>query len=198
MVRNFCCTTVPPFNPMRLASNYRDGFGDPHARLVELMDPIIQSGCFEPRIFHAPDTQSENVGLTAKGYLEYVMDIPPGSFILAYLHHATALENPNNSDAPPVQSTFRMQITDVARNYKFFQKPMPEAFFLNDAPSNNTLGPYANGGILYELNPSPRPLTAPYPVAPPGKFMVEFWNLLSTPNALVQMTFLVAIPAKAR
>ena len=192
---SFCCTPVPAFNPLRLASNYREGFGDPHARLAELTDPILQSGCFEPRVFHAPDESAENAGATvAAPYIEFVMDIPGGSFILAYLHHSTGLANANSAGNPPVQSTFRMQITDVERNYKFFQKPMPEAFFLNDAPSNNTDGPYAGGGLLYELNPSPRLLTAPYPVAPLGKYKVEFWNVTAGNNALMQMSFLVAVP----
>src|SRR5208337_1775361 len=117
-LRSFCCTPVPPVNPLRLASNYREGFGDAHARLAELTEPILLSGCFEPRIFHAPDLPSETAGMTvAAPYMEFVLDIPGGSFILAYLHHSTGLANPNNAGDPPVQSTFRLQITDVERNY---------------------------------------------------------------------------------
>jgi hypothetical protein len=198
-MRSFCCTSVPPINPLYLASNFRDGFGEAHARLAELLDPIWMSGCFEPRIFHAPDTQSENVGATAASpYIQYVLDIPVGSFILAYLHHAASQVNPNVATCPPVPSSFRVQITDVARSYRFFEKPVPEAFFLNDAPSMNPSGPFfgSSSGFLYELNPSPRLLTAPYPVAPPsGKFKVEFWNSLNAANTLMQLSFLVAVPA---
>lgn len=199
----FRASVVPPFNPLRLASNYRDGFGDAHARLSELLDPIIQSGCFEPRIFHAPATADENQGVTAADpYLEYVLELPAGSFIEGFLHHSTGAVNPNTGTCPPVPSTFRMQLTDIEADYKFFEKPIPEAWFLNDAPTNNPQGPYATSpsGLLYEINPSPRLLTAPYPVAPSRsgalsrKFRVEFSNIINSTNSLIQMTFLVAVP----
>lgn len=201
-MKTFCCTSVPSINPLRLAADFRDCWGDAHARLVELTDPIILSGCFEPRIYHAPDLATENFGISpAQDYIQYMLDIPAGSFILGFLHHATGLTNSNVATCPPTMSTFRMQITDVARNYQLFQKPIPEAWFLNDSPSMNPSGPYAasSTGNLYELNPSPRLLCAPYPVAPPGKIKVEFWNSLQSAgqNTLVQMTFLVAVPAGA-
>jgi len=43
-------------------------------------------------------------------------------------------------------------------------------------------------------NPSPRLLPAPYPVAAPGIFKLEFWNMLTTQNTGVRLTLLVAEP----
>jgi hypothetical protein len=193
------CTfpTQPPFNPLRLASNYRDHFGDPNALLTEMTDAIIKSGCYVPRIFHAPDTADENIGLTPNGYLEYALALPPGSFILAYLHSFCSGASANTTD-PPVTSGFRCQITDVVPDYKFFEKPVPEAYFLNDIPSANPQSPLS-ATFLSVQNPTPRLLMAPYPVVPPGIFRVEFWNILqvagvAAANNLVRLSFLVAIP----
>jgi hypothetical protein len=194
------CTfpAIPPFNPLRLASNYRDYFGDANALLTELTDQIIASGCYVPKIFHAPETFLENEGVTPNGYLAYTLVIPPGSFILAYMHAFTSAASVNATD-PPVQPGFRMQITDVLPNHKFFGKPLPETFFLNDIPSANPQSPNIPTFLSVQNN-TPRLLTAPYPVVPPGVFKVEFWNILTNSsgvgiqNNLVRMSFLVAIP----
>jgi hypothetical protein len=97
-----------------------------------------------------------------------------------------------NATDPPVRSGFRFQITDVARQFRFFEKPVPETWLLNDAPSSNPQSPLGAG--LYVLNPAPRLLTAPYPVTPPGIFKVEFWNTLDVTNTLVRLSLLVAVP----
>jgi hypothetical protein len=194
------CTfpALPPFNPLRLASNYRDGYGDSHALLTELTDAVIASGCYVPRIFHAPDTSVDNEILQTNRFLEYALALPIGSFILAYLHGYTAAPSANVTD-PPAASGFRVQITDIKPNYKFFGKPVPEAFFLNDIPSanpNSVLSP----NLLSVQNQSARLLTAPYPVTAPGIFKIEFWNILTTGNVSatlnpnVRLSFLVAIP----
>lgn len=186
-----CFPTDVPFSPLRLASNYRDYFGDAHAVLTELIDPILEAACYVPRIFHAPDTATENQGVAANGYLEYALALPPGAFVLGYLHTFTSLGSLNATD-PPVQSSFKFQITDIERRYRLFEKPVPEAWLLNDAPSSNPQAIFSAG--LYVLNPSPRLLTAPYPVAPPGMFKVEFWNTLPSVNTGVRLSLLVAIP----
>lgn len=186
-----CFPTNPPISPLRLASNYRDYFGDAHACLTALIDPIIDAACYVPRVFHAPDTGTENAGVAGNDYLEYVLAIPAGSFILAYLHGFTSLASLDGVN-PPVQSGFRFQITDVERGYRWFEKPVPEAFLLNDAPSSNPQSVLGAG--LYTLNPSPRLLTAPYPVAPPGVFKVEFWNTLAVLNKNIRLSLLVAVP----
>lgn len=186
-----CFPTRVPFSPLRLASNYRDYYGDPHAKLTELIDPFLEAACYVPRIYHAPDTETETVGLDANGYLEYVLAIPAGSFLLGFLHTFTGLANPGNASNPPVGSSFRFQLTDVERSYRFFDKPIPEAFLLNDIPSFNPEGLTAP---IYVLNPSPRLLPAPYPVAPPGVFKVEFWNVLNSHNPDVRLSLVAAVP----
>jgi hypothetical protein len=187
-----CFPTQPPFNPLRLSSNYRDYFGDSHAKLTALTDQICNAGCYIPRIFHAPDTSAENAGVPANGYIEYALSLPAGSFIIAFMHAFTSQGSLNTTD-PPVQSGFRCQITDVKAQYKFFNKPVPEAYFLNDVPSSNASSPF-NVDDLYVLNETPRLLPGPYPVVPPGMFKVEFWNLLASTNNLIRLSFLVAVP----
>lgn len=188
---------LPPFNPLRLASNYRDHFGDAHALFTELTDPIIKSGCYVPRIFHAPDTEDENAGVAPNGYLEYALAVPAGSFILGFLHAFTSGASADQND-PPVTSGFRAQITDLKQDYAWFGKPVPEAYFLNDSPTANPSG-NLNQDSLVVPNPSVRLLPAPYPVTPPGIFRVEFWNILqvagvAATNNLVRLSFLVAVP----
>ena len=186
-----CFPTQVPISPLRLHSAYRDYFGDPDSKLTALIDPILDAACYVPRIFHAPDTETEDAGLAAKQYLEYALALPAGSFIVGYLHAFTSRASLNATD-PPVRSGFRFNITDVGRQYRFFEKPVPETWLLNDAPSRNPQSPLAAG--LYVLNPAPRLLTAPYPVTPPGIFKVEFWNTLSVTNKLVRLSLLVAVP----
>jgi hypothetical protein len=186
-----CFPTRPPINPLRLSSNYRDYYGDAHARLTELTDPILGAGCYVPRIVHAPDTPSELAGIPANGFLDYGLTLPVGSWILGFLHTYTSQASANATD-PPVGSSFRLQITDVEREYKFFRAPVPEAYLLNDFPSSNPQA--VTSGLLTVLNPSVRLLPSPYPVAPPGLFKLEFWNMLATVNTGIRLSLFVAEP----
>lgn len=186
--------TVPEtvlMNPLLMMSNVREYWQDAHSRLIGFSDAIVKAECYEPRIFHAPSTDFELIGLEPNGFLEYVLPLPTGSWILGWLHATSGL--PLEADFPPAGSTFSMQLTDVARGFKFFQKPVADAYFLNDQvqPSNSTFG-----NKPYVQNPSPKLLSSPYPVAPPGEFKFEFWNQLGgdTNNTLVQMSLLVAVP----
>jgi hypothetical protein len=190
-----CFPTNVPINPLRLASNYRDYFGDAHAMLTELTDPILGLACYVPRIIHAPDSASENAGVPAGGFLEYALSITPGAFILGFLHTFTSLASLDGTDAP-VRSGFKFQITDVARQFQFFGKPIPEAWLLNDQPGVNPQE-LTNPSTLRVLNPSPRLLAAPYPVAPPGMFKIDFWNSLNQANTLIRLSLLVAVPNPA-
>lgn len=198
MLRGMCVPSTPLISPLRLAPDYRDYFGAAHEHLVESIESIVNSDCYRWRIFHTPDSTTENAGVAGNGYLEYALELPPGSLILGFLHSNTPAPNPTTATDPPVASGFRVQITDVQRNYRFFQKPVPEAYFLNDVPTTNPLGPY-DAANLYCLNPSVRLLVAPYPVAPPAQFKIEFWNILTddgTPvtNKLMELDFVVAEP----
>jgi hypothetical protein len=193
MLRGMCVPSVPPIAPLRLAPDYRDYPGRAHERLCEIVDRIANADCFRPRIFHAPDSSTENAGIAANGYLEYVLELPPGSILLGFLRSNTPVQNPNTSTDPPVSSGYKVQITDVERGFKFFQIPVPEAYFLNDIPSTNPLGPFA-GENLYVQSGCVRLLCAPYPVAPPGQFKVQFYNLLDSVNKLVSLDFVIVEP----
>ena len=188
-----CFPTRPPLNPLRMASNYRDYWGCADACLTELTDPLLNAACYVPRIYHAPDTEQENAGVAALDYTEYALALPAGSFIVGYMHVYTSLMNAGNALDPPVRSSFRFQITDVQKQYRFFEKPVPEAWLLNDSPSSNLQTPFGAAG-LFVLNPSPRLLTALYPVTPPGVFKVEFWNVLGERNKGIRLSLLVAVP----
>lgn len=198
--------TVVPIKPLRLREDYRDYYGDAHACLAEMYDRLQDAGCYEPRVFHAPDTATENAGLPVDGYLEYMLALPPGAFIVGFLHGCPGLAQPF-SDSSPAVTSFTVQITDVERDYKLFGKPVPETFLFPDHPSPgaNQFSFAPNSGPPIQLN-VPRLLTAPYPVAPPGVFRIEFWNqapagafnadepLVRLPNPFVRLSLAVAVP----
>jgi hypothetical protein len=183
-----CVTTKPAIAPLRLTSDFRDYPGRQHEKFCELVDPIIELACFQPRIFHAPATNEEAVGAPANGFLEYVLELPAGGFLLGFLH--TTL-----SGLDGIDPGFRLQITDVARNYRLFGKPASEKWFLNDILSTD-----GGAGLALDwvLNPAPRLLPAPYPIAPPGQFKLEFWNTLASTNKGLQMSFIVACPPEGQ
>jgi hypothetical protein len=200
MIKGLCVPTNPAISPLRFAPDYRDFFGRAHEHLSYGIDPIVNADCFRPRIYHCPSFEQEitggvagQSGVAAGGTVVFELGLPAGSLILGFLRTNTPVPNPNTATAPPVASGWRIQITDVARNFKFFEQPVPEAYFLNDAPSSDPNGPFA-GNNLYVLLPSIRLLSAPYPVAPPGQFKVEFYNLLASVNKLVSLDVFVVEP----
>lgn len=96
---------------------------------------------------------------------------------------------------PPNQSGFTCQITDQAIDHKWFSRPAEEGWFIND----NMFGtgqtpPYPNNNSAFTFPSFPRLLPVPYPVVPPGQFVVEFWNSVDDQNTDAQMTFLVMVP----
>jgi len=186
-----CFPTQVPIAPLRLHSAYRDYWGDADAKLTELIDPFLDAACYVPRIYHAPDTQTENDGIAGNAYNEYALAVPIGSFLLGFLHSFTGRGSLDDAN-PPVRQSFRFNITDMGRQYKLFEKPVPETWMLNDAPSSNPVANFTAG--LYVLNPAVRLLAVPYPVTPPGIFKVEFWNSLSTLNKLIRLSLVVAVP----
>ena len=186
-----CVTTTPAIAPLRLQSDYRDYFGRQHEKLVELIDPILAPACFQPQHFHAPSSDEEIAGVAALGYLEYIAELPAGSFILGFEHTTVSFQN---TDAGTAFSGYKCQITDIERNYLLFDKPVSEAFFLNDQLSAD----HAGFLDLRVLNPAARLLTAPYPVAPSGQFRFEFWDISGAANTGLQLTVIVAVPPGGR
>lgn len=197
-MRGVCVPLKTLLNPLKMAPAYRDFWGDLNSRYVELTDRICDAECYIPRVYHAPDNVTELAGVAGNGYLEFILPIPAGSFVLGFLHTTTGALGPGATAAgsPPAGSSFSCQITDVRRKFRFFQKPVPETYFLNDATTPNDFGVFA-GGFPYVACPSPRLLPAPYPISAPGELMIEFWNTLTTANVLVQLSLLVAVPANA-
>lgn len=192
-----CCPTLTE-NLMRLSPIFRDYWGEQVARFVERTDVFCKAGCFVPRFYHAPSSDDQFVGVAARGYIPYVLALPIGSYVLGFLHTTSSAPGaPGFAPAPPNPSGFTCQITDLSVNHKWFTRPMPEAWFINDffAPGgNNTYPPYPLNTQGYTWPNFPRLLAVPYPIVPPGRLKVEFWNSLASVNTDVQMTFLVMVP----
>jgi hypothetical protein len=156
-------TSISPF---RLHQQYRDFWGEPQPYAIAEIDSILESGCYRPRWYHAPDTIKEAVGIAPNGYLQYVLSIPAGSFILGWSHLSF--------------NAMVVQITDVRLEHKFFSQPVPEWYFAQPGLGTDT------------LTKQLRALVKPYPVVPPGQFMVEFWNQSAVQNTRAQITLFVA------
>lgn len=153
-------------NPFRLDQQYRDFWSSYDSFAASEIDAILNSGCYAPRLYHAPRNADELITGPA-GYLKYSLVITPGSWILGYRHLATTgfMANP----------TFLVMITDVALNHKWYSTPLPEKFL--DANGAN----------------EPSLLVKPYPVVDPGTFFIEFWQNNATTNRC-QITLVVAEP----
>jgi hypothetical protein len=185
-----------PISPYRLNREYRDFWGEPQSAHVKDFDKILESGCYRPRFFHAPDTVSELAGLPADGYLQYVLAITPGSFILGFRHKFNGQNwSPNNYVVAPgsgyfLLNPFLVQITDVRLDHRLFSQPVPDAYFIGFGA-----GVSGVGGPM-------RSMVKPYPVVPPGHFLVEFWNQFPPAPAVppypnnfqIQLTLVVAEP----
>jgi len=200
MMSNICVPKQTE-NLLRLSPLFRDYFEESQARFTERLDGFAQLGCFVPRFFHAPDSEAQFQGVAANDYLEYLLTLPVGSFIIGYLHTTSSAPNSAGpatfpvANVPPNPSGFSCQITDLAIDHKWFSSPVPEAFFINDnllGPSTNP--PYPGNTNGYTFPSFPRLLPVPYPVVGPGQFRVEFWNSLDAVNTDVQLTFLVMVP----
>jgi hypothetical protein len=188
------CVPSQTDNPLRLSPLFRDYWGEQMAAFTRRTDLFARAGCYVPRFFHAPDSETQFKGLAAGGYLTYLLSLPIGSFILGYLHTTSSAPNSNGGGVPPNASGFTCQITDLALDHKWFSRPAEEAYFVNDDFTTTAGPPYTASTHGVTFPSTPRLLTQPYPVVPPGQFVVEFWNALSSLNTDVQMTFLVMVP----
>jgi hypothetical protein len=188
------CVPTQTENLLRLSPLYHDYFGEQQAAFTKMLDGFCDLGCYVPRFFHTPDAGSQFLGVPANGFKTYLMALPVGSFILGYLH-TTSQSDP--IQAPPIQSGFTCQITDLSINHKWFTKPVPEAYFVNDAFAAASTGgqpPYPDNTFGFTFPSFPRLLPAPYPVVDLGQFQVEFWNSEDGVNTDIQLTFLVLVP----
>lgn len=207
------CVPKQTENLLRLSPLFRDYFGEQQARFTERLDSFCKAAaCYVPRFYHTPDAASQLAGIPANGYKSYLLSLPPGSFILGFLHTTSSQVGSAGPAAtpvaniPPNASGFTCQITDVSIDHKWFGKPAEEAWFINDnllGPTQLGFPPYPDNTLGFTFPSFPRLLPVPYPVIDPGQFIVEFWNQLLIPGALgpspgpntdCQMTFLVLVP----
>ena len=149
-------------NPLLLEQDYRDFWGDFDAAAIRNLQKLDWSRCcYEPRYYVVPDYGAQR--LAADAGLEYILNIPAGSFIYGFRHKGGG---PN----------FLVQISDLALNRKLFSHPLPDKIFANGAGGRAPNQPY----FLPEL----------YPVVSPGQFSVELWN---TSAALSRISLTVAV-----
>jgi hypothetical protein len=122
-------------NAQELQPNYRDWWPQFDPNTLALLDGINKSGCFVPRFFVAPAGGNLSQNTQAAGsYVNYVLEIPVGSFIWGIY---------NASD-----QQFALQVTDMGLSYKWFNTPTPMQVLLADPGA-----PY--------LLPSPYPVMSP-------------------------------------
>ncbi len=199
---NKVCVPKQTENLLRLSPLYRDYWGEQMAAFTAHLDGFARLGCYVPRFFHAPDSESQFVGIAANGYKSYLLSLPIGAFVVGFLHSPSSAPSSSGPaptpvlNIPPNASGFTCQVTDLALDHKWFSRPMEEAWFINDnllGPSS-TFPPYIANTLGFTFPSFPRLLPAPYPIVPPGQLVVEFWNALDVTNTDCQMTFLVLVP----
>ena len=190
------CVPKNTENLLSLSPLYHDYWGEQMAAFTRRLDRFAHLGCYVPRFYHAPDSESQFVGVQPNGYKTYLLSLPIGSFILGFLHTTQSFPNATMSPSvPPNASGFTVQITDLSIDHKWFSHPCPEAWFVNDlAVPRTAFPPYANSTFAFTFPSFPRLLATPYPVVEPGQFQVEFYNSIDTVNNDVQLTFLVLVP----
>ena len=158
-------------NPQELTSAYRDWWPQFDPNSVALMEAINRSRCYVPRFFVAPSGGNLIQNQVNPGtYVNFVLTIPPGSFIYGiYMNGLAVPSGPNN---------FSMQITDLGLSYKWFNDPIAQQFFNSDPGA-----PYL--------------FPALYPVMNPGTFFCEFWSVQTVGLANLSVTMGAAVPIEA-
>jgi hypothetical protein len=145
-------------NPFSLYPFYREtwGYYDPPA--IAQLAPLAYDDCYDPKYYKAPDDDQEVMVLGVNGnYLEYGLEITPGS-IITHIYHRPAT---GGFDVPG----FVFSMTDMSQKdprtgnpIKLFDQT-PDIFVSNNGP----------GFFPWLLN-------KPYPVVGSGLFKIQFWN----------------------
>ncbi len=156
-------------NTLKLDPFTRALWNEYDAYTIAQLESLAYDPCFRPKLYVAPDLQSNNLGASTPGvpgtagpgsnYVEYGLEITPGSLIVGSILYSTA------------PTSFMVQLTDVSLNHSIFDQPVP-AWFLANAK-----GDFPN---LWDT---------PMPVVGSGLYRCEFWNQLTTP----QLIFLVLL-----
>lgn len=162
-------------NSLSLYPFYREtwGYFDPLA--IAQVSPLAYDECYQPRLYKAPDDSQEI--MAAGAYLEYGLEITPGSIIWGIYHVAA------NGAASP---GFVFSMTDMSLKDPYSGEPIrifdqtPDLFVSNSGP----------GFMPWLLN-------SPYPVVGNGLFNMEFWNT-SGASLRVNMIFGVCEVVKCK
>lgn len=194
-MRNTVCVPKQTENLLTLSPLYRDYWGEQMAVFTRKLDGFAEAGCYVPRFYHAPSSESQFNGVQGGAYITYLLKLPVGGFLIGFLHTTCSVPNSTNSQTPPNPSGFTMQMTDLAIDHKLFARPLPEAWFINDNLLGSSVNPpYPSNTKGYTFPSFPRLLSVPYPIVGEGQFQVEFYNSLTSTNTDAQMTFLVLVP----
>lgn len=169
-------------NPLELDPSYRDWWSQFEPNTLNLLNGINSSRCYVPRYFMGPSGGNKPQNVQPPGtYVNWVMQIPPGSFIWGIFMDAGEF-------FPGTGATtgFVMQVTDKAIEHKWFSTPISSNFFTY--------------GIVGQ-SPSRIPylLPSPYPVLDPGIFLLEFWSTQPSGGAStnLELTVGAAVPMEA-
>lgn len=161
---------LPEISSLALEPQYRNFWGSFDAAAIDYLSFRDAEHCYGPRYYKAPDLSQESIA--AGDYLQYSLEIPPGSFIWGINHAVTGT---------PYDPQFLFQVLDTGLNHRWFNSPMPNYYFANKDQSQVEQMPWLLEGL--------------YPVVAPGRFLVEFWNPLTVAQRC-QMIFCVAVVEK--
>jgi hypothetical protein len=123
------CVSKSTENLLTLSPLYHDYWGEQMAAFTRRLDGFARAGCYQPRFYHAPDSESQFVGMPAGGYKTYLLALPLGSFILGFLHNNSSAPGSSGPatkpviNVPPNQSGFSAQITDLSIDHKWSSRP---------------------------------------------------------------------------
>ena len=153
-------------NTLKLDPFTRSVWGEYDAWVIAQLDALMYDPCYRPRLYVTPDSTSNNLfsatpGVPASGYVEYGLQITPGSIIVGNFLGGDPATWQTEGSGPVVTYNpfnFLWRMTDVSMSLKLWDDPLPAWFFAN-----------AKGDF-------PNLWDSPYPVTGDGLFNCEFWN----------------------
>lgn len=130
---------IPALSPFHLNQYTREVWSEYDAYVMAGLEPALLSGCYDPKIYKAPDITQEEI--PDGGYVQYGLKITPGALVLGF-------NFPSNFEGTEIQ----VQITDMGLDHKWYSDPVPWYFLSNgkaDMPSLlNSPYPIVEPGLL--------------------------------------------------
>jgi len=154
-------------NTLKLDPFTRAMWGEYDAVVISQLEALAYDPCYRPKLYVTPDANSNNLlsatpGVPANGYVEYGLQITPGSIIVGNFLYGNPWSWLTQGEGPVVSYNpynFLWRMTDVSfGGYRIWDDPLPAWFFAN-----------AKGDF-------PNLWDSPYPVTGDGLFNCEFWN----------------------